>query len=868
MTRTYSTTIVVAGSGPVGTSLAIEAGLRGVDVIVVEPRAADEPPSAKCNTVAARTMETFRRFGIAEKVRAAGLPDDYPTDTIYCTGLTGYELTRLRHPSRNERSEPGFDDSDWLTPEPMVRVSQLYLEPILRARMAEMPTVNVLNHTEVVRYAQDDDGVTVFCRTTDGEDVTIKARFLAGCDGGRSTVRKAMGVKLVGDAELGRTRTTLIRSAAVRDLFGDRRPAWMSWVVNDKVRGNVVAINGEDIWLVHRSLTSAHADYDDLDFDQSIRDVLGVGSDFTWEVLGHEDWVGRRLVAERFRDGNVFIAGDAAHLWVPFAGYGMNAGIADGVALAWVMCSVAKGWAPATLLDAYEAERLPITDQVSRFAMEKVLENTAAMGGGAPPPALTAEGPQGDAMRQAIGQVLHGINVPQFAPAGLNFGYFYDRSPIIAYDGEAAPSYDMGSVTPSTAPGCRMPHFWLGEGLSVYDRLGPDYTLVRFDPTVDVGALTNAAAVAGLPLLVIDVGRPPATEAFRHALLIVRQDQTVVWRGDAPPLDNAGLVDRLLGRFTTVASVEAPASSGPPTQPTSTPALQGPTMSIANLGYIGFRVSDVAAFKAFATNVLGVMVADEREGGVRFRVDSLDWRIAVEEGPENDIVFAGYEVAGAAELAEMSRRLTAAGVAVGNGDPALLKERGVCGMITCADPDGLRLEIYYGPTERTNQPFVSQAGVKGFVTGDQGVGHIVLATNNIDATRAFYTDLLGFRLSDIIRMQLSPEFGIDLEFFHCNPRHHTLALAPIPAPRKMHHFMLQVGSLDEVGFALERAEAAGAPITNTLGRHSNDQMVSFYARTPAGFEVEFGYGAIEVDVATWQVRRHDKMSSWGHKRLA
>ncbi|HXQ12462.1 MAG TPA: FAD-dependent monooxygenase [Caulobacteraceae bacterium] len=547
MTRRLETTIVVAGAGPVGMALAIDAAQRGVDVVVLEARQAGEPPSAKCNTVAARTLETFRRLGVADQVRAAGLPDDYPTDVIYCTSISGYELTRVRQPSRLERPEPGFADSDWATPEPVVRVSQLYLEPILFRRLLEAPRARVLNQTVVEGYEQDGGGVTAHCRASDGEEVLVRGRFLVGCDGGRSTIRRIMGVSLQGDTDLGRTRSSLIRAPALRALFADRRPVWMSWVSNPRIRATVIAIDGEEVWLLHRSLGSRHKDFADLDFDQSIRDALGVGADFTWEVLNHEDWVGRRLVAERFRDGNVFIAGDAAHLWVPFAGYGMNAGVADAMSLSWMLCAVAKGWAPMSFLNAYEAERQPITDQVSRLAIGKVLENTAALGSGPVTPTIEEAGPAGEALRATLGSRLREINLAQFAPAGLNFGYFYDRSPIIAYDGETAPAYDMGSVTPSTVPGCRMPHFWIGPDRSVYDALGPDYTLVRFQPDVDVGPLIAAAEADRLPLTLLDVTAPDAPDVFRHPLLIVRSDQTVAWRGPAPPLDPAALVDRLRG---------------------------------------------------------------------------------------------------------------------------------------------------------------------------------------------------------------------------------------------------------------------------------------------------------------------------------
>ena len=526
-------------------SLAIDAAMRGVDVVVLEARQAGEPPSSKCNTVAARTLEIFRRLGVADAVRAAGLPDGFPTDVIYCTAISGYELTRIRQPSRAERGQPGFPDSDWPTPEPVVRVSQLYLEPILLERMRREPRITLLNQTVFERYEQDEAGVTVFAKDADGEDVVVRARFLAGCDGGRSSVRRQMGVELRGDAQLGRTRSSLIRAPGLGALFGDRRPAWMSWVSNPRVRGTVIAIDGRDVWLAHRSLSGRMQDFDDLDFDQSIRDLLGVGADFTWEVLNHEDWVGRRLVAERFRDGNVFIAGDAAHLWVPFAGYGMNAGVADAMSLSWAMCAVANGWAPEGFLAAYEAERQPITEQVSRLAIGKVMENAAVLGAGPVPPVLEAATAEGEAARVELGARLREINMAQFAPAGLNFGYFYDRSPIIAYDGEAAPPYDMGSWTPSTVPGCRMPHFWLAAGRSVYDALGADYTLVRLRADLDAASLTAAAAAQGLPLKLVDAAAPVGL--FEAPLLIVRHDQMIAWRGDSAPPDAAGLVDRLRG---------------------------------------------------------------------------------------------------------------------------------------------------------------------------------------------------------------------------------------------------------------------------------------------------------------------------------
>ena len=303
--------------------------------------------------------------------------------------------------------------------------------------------------------------------------------------------------------------------------------------------------------MVHRSLPVGETDFEVLDADQSLRDVLGVAADFEYELLNHEDWVGRRMVAQRLRQGRVFLAGDAAHLWVPFAGYGMNAGIADGMNLAWLLAAVLEGWGDPAMLDAYEAERHPITEQVSRLAMQNMLDMLETLGRNPVPEALSARlNPVGMAMRKFMGGKLHDLNVPQFAPEGLNFGYFYSASPIICYDDEQAPGYSMGIVVSSSVPGCRAPHLWLEDGRSLYDELGCGYTLLRFKPEVDVLNLTREAIACGIPLKVLDIPQLAVTDEaiYRHALVIVRQDQHVVWRGNKLPESVSDLLSLLSGK--------------------------------------------------------------------------------------------------------------------------------------------------------------------------------------------------------------------------------------------------------------------------------------------------------------------------------
>ena len=541
------TQVAIIGAGPVGLTIAMDLAMRGIDVVVIEQRGRDDAADAKCNTVAARTMEVFRRLGIADAVRAAGLPDDFVTDVIFTTAISGKEITRIRQPSRAERlgddgrSAPGFHDSHWPTPEPVVRISQIFLNPILADHAQTFEKIRICYKTQYDSHEDLGHCVRVHAHALDGE-VTVDARFLIGCDGGNSAVRKQLGTKLEGDAKLARIRTSFVRAPDLLGLF-PKEPAWMSWVINPRCSGTVVAIDGRETWLIHRNLPNQAREFSELDADQSIRDVLGVPEDFRWEVIHHQDWTGRRLVARNFRRGNVFIAGDAAHLWIPYAGYGMNAGIADGANLAWMLAAVLQGYAPDQLLNAHETERHPITEQVSHLAMRKAMELAQQSSARKIPKVLESSSPVGWFVRRKLGKKLYDINVPQFACGGLNFGYYYDSSPIIAYDGHTAPAYDMQHAAPSTVPGCRLPHVWLDDDTSIYDALGDYYTLLHA-PTADPGEeIVQAFAALDMPLTLLAL--PEQHEHIEHRYLIVRSDQHVAWRGNELPTDASWLARKL-----------------------------------------------------------------------------------------------------------------------------------------------------------------------------------------------------------------------------------------------------------------------------------------------------------------------------------
>jgi hypothetical protein len=323
------------------------------------------------------------------------------------------------------------------------------------------------------------------------------------------------------------------------------KPAWMVLSLNPRRPGTTVAIDGRDRWLIHNHLKPDEPEFDSVDRDYAIRAILGVDERFAYRILSKEDWVGRRLVADRFRDRRIFICGDAAHLWMPYAGYGMNAGIADAADLSWQLAAHLNGWAPGTILDAYEAERQPITDQVSRFAMDHAVAMMAQRGGVSAE--IEDDTPRGHAARAELAKAAYDLNVQQYCCAGLNFGYYYDASPIIAYDGETPPPFTMGSFTPSTVPGARAPHFFLRDGRSLYDAFGPGYTLLRFDRTIDAAPLMSAAKKRGLPLTLIELSPGEANGAYTEKLVLVRPDQHIAWRGRVAPEHPDALIARITG---------------------------------------------------------------------------------------------------------------------------------------------------------------------------------------------------------------------------------------------------------------------------------------------------------------------------------
>lgn len=540
--------IAIVGGGPVGLMLALFLDLYGVcSVLLNTEKATRWHP--KGSTEGSRTMEHFRRLGIAGEIRKLGLPPDHPTDVAYFTRFGGAELARLRMPSTNETMQkvsnsPKTDQ----VPEPIHRANQMHVERFLFDYAKSRPNIVMRFGWRAENFEQDADGVSLTAvREPDGMAQTWQAEYLVGCDGGRSLIRRMLGIKFQGEAGIeqryfgGRMFSTYVRAPTLyRDFLGHRR-AWQYWAVNPEIRSSMIAVNGRDEFLFRTRATEPDKPPEDAAVAEAMRRCVGV--DIDMEILAHEPWTaGMALVAERFADRRVLLAGDAVHLFTPTGGFGMNTGIDDASNLAWKLAAMVQGWGGGDLLASYQIERMPIALRNTDAARKL----TANIGETDVDPEIEQDTPTGEAARRAAGAMLANFS-EQFASIGVQLGARYDGSSVIIPDA-AAPADSVLTYTPTSIPGGRAPHVWFDEkrtyGNSLFDRLGTGFTLLRLGPRAPDASVMMAAAVRqNIPLKALDVSDTDARDLYERDLVIIRPDQYVAWRGN-----NSANPDRLFAQ--------------------------------------------------------------------------------------------------------------------------------------------------------------------------------------------------------------------------------------------------------------------------------------------------------------------------------
>ncbi|WP_325345730.1 FAD-dependent oxidoreductase [Xylophilus sp.] len=545
------TDVLVAGGGPCGLMLANELGRRGVRCLVVDakPGTAFNP---QANATQARTMEHFRRLGFAHEIRAQGLPPDHPTDIAYFTRYAGHELALIRLPTAAEatvriKSLTG----SWSAAELPHRVSQKFVEQTLRRHAQSWPAADVRYGWTLEAFHDDGSAVHATVRPTEGGAAQqVRARFLVGADGARSLVRRRLGIAWGGVTGIQRDFmgskmfAVYLRAPGFAAVL--RHPkAWMYVAVNHQRRAFMASVDGVSEYAFHAALRPGEDAEGWTEEDARRVFAEAVGADVPVEILSYGTWLaGHALVAQRLREGNVFIAGDAAHLFTPTGGLGYNTAVEDAVNLGWKRAGVVRGHAPPALLDSYEAERRPLAERNTGFARRFA----DSVGLFSALPELEEASERGEAERLRAARHLDRHARLEFDIPGVPFGGRYDGSPVIAGDGTPPPPDEPNAYVPTARPGGRPPHAWLEDGRSLFDTFHTEWTLLGLGPDAPPTAGFEAAArELDVALGVVRLPQPALRALYEAPLALIRPDQIVAWRGATA--DGAhGVLARATGR--------------------------------------------------------------------------------------------------------------------------------------------------------------------------------------------------------------------------------------------------------------------------------------------------------------------------------
>jgi 2-polyprenyl-6-methoxyphenol hydroxylase-like FAD-dependent oxidoreductase len=530
--------VLIVGGGPVGLALAADLGWRGIRCELIE-QSDGAIATPKMNEVNTRSMEFCRRWGIAERVRNCPFPDDWPLDIVFVTSLAGYELARMRRPSRN-----GPPPTDY-SPERLQACSQMWFDPMLRDLAESCPSVSLRYRTKLEAFEDLGDCVTAeLIDQETGAREAITADYLVACDGAGSMVRNALGIGLTGKGVLGHPISLFFRAPNLLRDCGKEPGTFFLAIDRDGLWANVRIVDpASGLWRIMVLDTDGKQTPDTIDRDALVRRAVGRPIPVEW--AGLNIWTRRSAVAERYSKGRVFLAGDAVHQLSPTGALGMNTGLSDAVDLGWKLAATIEGWGGPELLASYDAERRPVgLRNVSMTTGFYLAHDQFAGGLGA----IDDDGDAGRHLRAEIGGRIERDVGAMFRTIGLQLGYRYEDSPICVPDGSDAPPDKADAYVPSARPGSRAPHFEMSDGRSILDLFGRGFTLLQFNGENSAGeALQSAAKALGVPLKSVTVPEADAAALYERQLALVRPDGHVAWRGDALPSDLIQVMDRVRG---------------------------------------------------------------------------------------------------------------------------------------------------------------------------------------------------------------------------------------------------------------------------------------------------------------------------------
>lgn len=529
------TQVLIIGAGPVGLALANELSYRKVSYLVVDEGNGDVAFPAG-EAIFSRTMEHLRRWGIADRVRYhEGFPPDFPTNVAFVTSMLGRSLVEFDGPSNREM--PGVMAP--ISPEGPAICPKRLFDPTLRDAVLERGG-RVEYGVRATINSQDAEGVTLtLTNVRTGDPRTLRASFVAACDGAKSVTRTQLGIGYQGEFAQGHNFAAYFESPDLQRLIVERfgRPFFQIHTLTEN-RTYLTTVDGERLWRVSRYCQPGEV----VDPADVIGEVTG---GVAFNVIRAQPWSGHRVVAERYRHGRVFLAGDAAHLRWPKGGFGANTGIGDAVDLGWKLAAYLEGWGGDLLLDSYDVERRPIawrnSGEAARNYARDRLVNASAL--------LDEASLAGDQAREAVSSVIRTQRKLEFTTQGIQLGYRYDASPVCVYSESTSPQPDNPHVyVPSSSPGSRAPHVALAAGRSTLDWFGNGFVLLDFDndPT-RTAFVVSAFADRQVPLNIMSVPDRAVALGYERKYVLVRPDGHVAWRGDRLPRDAGALADVVRG---------------------------------------------------------------------------------------------------------------------------------------------------------------------------------------------------------------------------------------------------------------------------------------------------------------------------------
>jgi len=531
----FDVPVLIVGGGPVGLAMAVELGWRGIGCVLVE-QGDGMVVQPKTNSVNMRTMEYCRRWGIADTIREQGYPSGRARDHIYFTTLTGWELARQTNPVYDEVAPPRG------TLEPFQRCPQTVFDPALQECARGLEPVSLRYHVRCLGVEQNAEGVTVRLEDTQsGTAENLRAAFVVACEGARSPIRDALGITLTGTPVLGYSTNALFRSAEFSTMHDKGEGRSYLAMGPEGQWASVNAIDGKDLWRFQVRGSLDPESWAKVDVDADLRRFAG--RDFDYEVLSVLEWIRRQLVADRYQDGRILLAGDCIHQLTPAGSFGMNTGIGDVTNLSWKIEAVLNGWAGDDLLASYTTERRPIGKRNVDYAAARFARGEDII----PMPCIMDDSPEGARQRAAASER---IKKEMLSPPniGLQIGYRYDDSQVICREPDPPPPLETQTYTPTTRPGARAPDGLMQDGRPVIDLFGRGFVLLRLGASPpEARNIEDAAAARGVPLTTITLADREIADLYETALVLVRPDGHVAWRGQAPPDDATQIIDRVRG---------------------------------------------------------------------------------------------------------------------------------------------------------------------------------------------------------------------------------------------------------------------------------------------------------------------------------